>query len=44
MMKLIIPFMTRPIGNKERESYGETFKEINNTSMSDTRKMPIFKQ
>lgn len=40
MMNIIKPFMTRLIGNKERESYGETFKEITSTSMSDTRKLP----
>lgn len=28
IMNLVKPFMTRLIGNKERESYGETFKEV----------------
>ena len=32
IMKLVIPFMTRLIGNKERESYGDTFKEIINNA------------
>jgi len=37
---LVVPFMTRLIGNKERESYGETFKEISSTSIRDRGKMP----
>lgn len=28
IMNLVKPFMTRLIGNKERESYGDTFREI----------------
>jgi len=44
MMNLIIPFMSRLIGNKERESYGETFKEITSSSMSDRRKIPLMGQ
>lgn len=31
IMNLVKPFMTRLIGNKERESYGETFREITST-------------
>ena len=41
MMNLIQPFMTRLIGNKERESYGDTFKEI--TGTSSNKKMPFLK-
>lgn len=31
IMNIVKPFMTRLIGNKERESYGETFKEISSS-------------
>lgn len=31
VMNLVKPFMTRLIGNKERESYGDTFREISST-------------
>ena len=45
MMRLIIPFMTRLIDNKERESYGETFKEVTNSNLQDRRKnLPILNQ
>ena len=30
ILNLVQPFMTRLIGNKERDSYGDTFKEITN--------------
>jgi hypothetical protein len=32
IMKLIIPFMTRLIDDRERQSYGDTFKEVINNS------------
>lgn len=37
---LVEPFMTRLIGNKERESYGETFKEITSNVSRDSRRFP----
>jgi hypothetical protein len=43
MMNLIIPFMTRLIGNKERESYGETFKEVNSNIPQNKGGFNIFK-
>ena len=43
IMNLIKPFMTRLIGNKERESYGETFKEISSNITRDHSKLPVFK-
>jgi len=42
LMNLIIPFMTRLLGNKERSSYGETFKEVSSSTASDSRKFPTF--
>lgn len=41
MMNLIKPYMTRLIGNKERESYGETFKEISSTQLRDKGRIPF---
>lgn len=38
MMNMIKPFMTRLIGNKERESYGETFKEISSNVTREASK------
>lgn len=44
MMNLIKPFMTRLIGNKERESYGETFKEITSNITRDNVGGGLFKR
>lgn len=44
MMNLIKGFMTRPIGNKERESYGETFKEVTSHNIRDKSKIPLVNQ
>jgi len=41
MMNIVKPFMTRLIGNRERESYGETFKEVSNTNIRDNSKTPL---
>ena len=42
IMNLVKPFMTRLIDNKERESYGDTFREI--YSSGDKKSgLPIFK-
>lgn len=44
MMDLIIPFMTRLLGNEERKSYGETFREINNVAKQTSNMLPnLFK-
>ena len=44
IMNLVKPFMTRPIGNKERESYGETFREINSNVVGNKGGLPnLFK-
>ena len=46
IMNLIVPFMTRPIGNEERKSYGETFREIRTDTqqMKQSGGMNLFKQ
>jgi len=37
--------MSRLIGDKERSSYGETFREVTSATTQDRRKnAPIFKQ
>lgn len=41
IMNLVKPFMTRLIDNKERESYGDTFREIINPNQQK-RGLPIF--
>jgi hypothetical protein len=43
MMNLVKAFMTRPIGNKERESYGETFKEITGQAPPNKNLFNMFK-
>lgn len=43
-MNLIKAFMTRPIGNKERESYGESLKEITTHQIRDKSKVPLVNQ
>lgn len=40
IMNLVKPFMTRLIGNKERESYGDTFREVTR-SASDQKKTGV---
>jgi len=45
LMNIVIPFMSRLIGDKERSSYGETFREVTSATTQDRRKnAPIFKQ
>lgn len=43
MMNLIKAFMTRPIGNKERESYGDTFREIHTEGQAKAGAFAMFK-
>jgi len=40
MMNLIIPFMSRLIGNKERLSYAESLQEMRIERIADSRKLP----
>lgn len=42
IMNLVKPFMTRLIDNKERESYGDTFREVRNPENTKSG-IPLFK-
>jgi hypothetical protein len=41
IMSMVIPFMTRLIDNKERESYGTTIRTVENTSVSKGKSNPF---
>lgn len=43
IMNLVIPFMTRLIDNKERESYGDTFREVITNSPTPSKGLNLFK-
>lgn len=42
IMNLVKPFMTRLIGNKERQSYGETFREVSSSTVGGGSHIPLF--